>query len=114
MREARATGVELRLVDGALKLRGQAAPELRTALREAKAGVVAILSGDACRQCGVPLPSPAPLGTLLVYGDGTAECVGCADREVGRILAAAEQAVASPDALNDPAELMLQPGGLAL
>src|SRR4051812_4137630 len=84
MREARATGVELRLVDGALKLRGQAAPELRTALREAKAGVVAILSGDACRQCGVPLPSPAPLGTLLVYGDGTAECVGCADREVGR------------------------------
>ena len=43
----------------------------------------------------------------VTYADGTAECQPCADREVGRIVAAAERVTQSADALGDEAELML-------
>src|SRR3954454_16206075 len=109
VRQARTTGVELQLVDGNVKLRGPTTPEFRAALREHKAEIVAVLAGGACRQCGTPLlPAPAPRGSLLVFGDGTAECMACADREVGRLLAGGRRAVESPDALADPAEAMLR------
>ena len=58
---------------------------------------------DRCRWCGVPLAWPAPVGIIL--GDGSAECHACADREVWRLMAAADRALNSPDALADPAEL---------
>jgi hypothetical protein len=113
LREATAAGIELRLVDGSVKVRGTPAPELRAALREVLPEVAAILSGDVCRCCGAPLPSRSSLGVLVVFGDGTAECMACADREVGRLMTAGRRAVESADALGDPAELMLQHGSLS-
>ena len=101
--EASRAGVSLRLVDGKAKVAGDVAPELLARLREHKAGIVAILAGDACRWCGVPLAWPQPVGFVL--GDGSAECHACADRELWRLMAAADRAVSSPDALADPAEL---------
>jgi hypothetical protein len=44
VRAAHSAGVELRLVDGAVKMRGTAPPELREALRSAKAEVAALLA----------------------------------------------------------------------
>lgn len=105
LRSATAAGVELALVDGVLKVRGALPDALRTALRERKAEVAAILRGDACRWCGSPLPWPYPAG--IVLGDGSAECMACADREVWRLLAAADRVVNSPEALADPGELMI-------
>jgi hypothetical protein len=63
-------------------------------------------AADRCRCCGDHLAWPGPVGVIL--SDGTAECMSCGDREVGRLRAAAERAVASPDALVDPAEVMLR------
>ena len=109
LREAAQAGVSVRLSDGKPRVAGTPSPELLARLREAKAEIIAVLAGGACRQCGTPLlPAPAPRGSLLVFGDGTAECMACADREVGRLFAAARRAVESPDALADPAEVMLR------
>lgn len=111
IREARAAGVEFALVEGAVKLRGCPSPDLRESLRQHRAEILAVLAGNACRCCGEPLAWPGPVGVIL--GDGSAECHACADREVWRLLAAGERVVNSPDALADPAEMMLQTGGLA-
>jgi hypothetical protein len=108
VREARTAGLELRLVAGAVKVRGQPEPDLLARLRGAKPEVTAILKGDACRTCGVPLAWPRALG--VVFADGTAECMRCCDQEVERLLASGQRA-ANPDLASDPAELMLQPGG---
>ena len=62
--------------------------------------------GDSCKHCGEPLAWPRPVGVILA--DGTAECMACFEREAWRILAAAERVVNSPDALADPAELMVR------
>ena len=48
----------------------------------------------------------------LVFADGTAECMRCEAREVERLLAAGRRAVESPDALADPAEVMLRAGSV--
>ena len=96
----------MRLADGKPKVAGNPSPELLARLREHKAEIVEILKGDRCRWCGELLAWPGPAG--VVFGDGTAECMPCVDREVSRIRASAERAVASPDALADPAEVMLR------
>ena len=80
--------------------------ELVAALRNHKGEIIEILRGDRCRQCGAPLPWPDPAG--IVLADGTAECMAGAARELGRLLAAAERAVADPDALADEAELTIR------
>lgn len=111
LREASQDGVAIRLADGKPKVAGNPSPELLARLREFKPAIIEILKGDACRWCGVPLNWPRPVG--ITFADGTAECMMCADAEVERIWRAAERATQSPDAHADPAELMLQPGGLA-
>ena len=51
-------------------------------------------------------------GNALAFGDRTSAHLTCADQfEGARLLAAGERAVNSPDALADPAEIMLH-GGL--
>jgi hypothetical protein len=111
-RAAHSIGVRLTLRGEHIEWTAARAPtdDLLTTLRDHKPAIVAILRGDACRSCGERLAWPGPAG--IVLGDGTAECMPCADREVWRLLAAAERVVASPNALADPAELMLRPGGL--
>ena len=104
--EAWRAGVSLRLVDGKARVRGTIALDLLERLRDHKVDIIEILSGDRCRTCGEHLPWPAPAG--VIFADGTAECMACADREVGRLLAAGERSVASPDALADEAEIMLR------
>ena len=106
LREAAQAGVTVRLADGKPKVGGNPPPELLARLREHKAEIVEILKADRCRWCGEPLRWPGPAGVVL--GDGLAECMPCVDREVGRIWASAERAVESPDALTDPAEVMLR------
>ena len=70
---------------------------------------------DRCARCGAP-PGPLEIGGADARGW---VCDACLDRagllelvplasEVERLILAAERAVASPDALADPAELMLR------
>jgi hypothetical protein len=59
------------------------------------------------------LPAGLALATLRAHGRmlrlvEAIDSQPCADRKAGRILAAAERAVASPNALLDPAEVMLR------
>ena len=106
VREARAAGVSLRLVGGKAKVAGDPSAELLARLRAHNAEIVEILSADRCRHCGVSLAWPGPAGIIL--GDGTAECQPCADAEAWRLLEAGRRAVEIPDALADPAEVMLR------
>jgi hypothetical protein len=106
IQKAQAEGVELTLAHGVLKARGPIGRDLRGSLRQHRAAIIEILAGDRCRYCGAHLPWPAPGG--VIFADGTAECMPCADREVGRLLAAGERAVNSPDALADEAEIMIR------
>jgi hypothetical protein len=106
LREAAQVGVTVRLVEGKPKVAGNPPPELLARLREHKPEIVEILKADRCRWCGEILRWPGPVGVVL--GDGLAECMPCVDREVARIWASAERAVESPDALSDPAEVMLR------
>lgn len=103
--EAARVGVSLRLVDGKAKVGEDVPPELLARLREHKAEIVAILAGDRCRWCGVALAWPGPVGVTLL--DGTAECHACADREVWRLMASADRAVA-PALAADEAEVMIR------
>ena len=108
LREAGRAGVTLRLVDGQPKLSGSPSPELLAPLRAHKPELMALLSGGGCRRCGATLPpAPAPLGSLIVFADGSAECMPCAERKVGRLLAAGRRAV-NPALAADPAEVMLR------
>ena len=72
-------------------------PTVPTAKRDA---------GARCRWCGDWLAWPGPSGVVL--GDGAAECMPCADREVWRLMMAGDRAVHSPDALADAAEVMIR------
>lgn len=63
-------------------------------------------AGTRCSWCGEWLAWPGPAG--IVLGDGTAECMPCADGEVWRLMEAGDRAVNSPDALADPAELTVR------
>jgi hypothetical protein len=69
-----------------------------------------LLPGDACRQCGVPLPSPAPLGTLLVYGDGTATPSGVRVAR-GELSEESELSALALDGAGDPAASCACGGG---
>jgi hypothetical protein len=108
LREARRAGISFSTQDGAVCLAAvtQPSPDLIAALREHKGDVIAILSGNACRWCGEQLAWPRPVG--VTFADGTAECHACADAEIERLWLAAERVVASPDALADPAEVVLR------
>src|SRR4051794_34849778 len=95
--EAAASDLQLWYEGGAVRWRGYSSAELLARLRSHKAEIIELLRGDVCRRCGGHLAWPR-LGVGVVFGDGTAECMGCADREVGRLLAAGRRAVESPDA----------------
>src|SRR4051812_26411743 len=84
------------MVDGKPKVGGAPSADLLARLREAKPELVELLRGDRCRWCGDRLAWPGPAG--IVFADGTAECLRCEAREVGRLLAAGERNVESPDA----------------
>src|SRR5215213_11036380 len=112
--EAEAAGVTLTLSGCEVHLEAAAAPppELLARLRAARVEVVEILRGDRCRWCGNRMGWPVPDG--VVEGTGTALHHHCYEAtEVERLMAAGRRAVASADALADPAELMLRPGGLS-
>ena len=77
----------------------------------------AAAAGGAVVGSEVRLPAGLPAGLALATLRAHArmlrlveaiESQPCADREAGRILTAAERAVASPNALLDPAEVMLR------
>lgn len=108
LRRAFEAGVRVGLDGNHVRLTATYPPgsELLAALRTHKGEIIEILRGDRCRLCGAPLPWPEPAGIVLI--DGTAECMPCADRGAWRVLAAAERAVASPDALADEAELTIR------
>ena len=106
LREAAQAGVTVRLIEGKPKVAGNPPPELLARLREHKPAIIEILNADRCRHCGEPLAWPGPAG--IVLGDGTAECQRCADVEVWRLFESGRRAVESPDALADPAEVMLR------
>ena len=105
--EARAAGVTLRLAGSTPKVAGSPSPELLARLRAARVEVVELLRGDRCRWCGGHMGWPAPVG--VVEGTGASlhhHCYHTA--EVERLLAAGRRAAASPDALADPAEVLLR------
>ena len=106
LREAAAAGVTIRIVEGRAKVEGKPEPELLARLRETKAAIVEILTATRCRLCGERLRWPGPVG--VTYADGTAECQPCADAEAWRLFEAGRRAAESPDALADPAEVMLR------
>jgi hypothetical protein len=59
-----------------------------------------------CRYCGAFAGWPGP---AMAFADGSSAHVACYERaEVERLLAAARRVVESPDALADPAELLLR------
>src|SRR3954470_17498821 len=105
--EARAAGVTLRLSGATPKVVGHPTPELLARLRGARVELVEMLRGERCRWCGERMGWPGPAG--IVEGTGTAMHHSCYQRsEVERLLAAGRRAVESPDALADPAEVMLR------
>ena len=85
--EARADGIGLRLADGKPKVSGNPSPELLARLRAHK---------------------PELIEAGITFADATAECQPCADAEAWRLFEAGRRAVKSPDALADPAEVMLR------
>jgi hypothetical protein len=90
----------------------QAPPEaFLVRLAAAKPVLVQLLDGSLCRHCFERMDWRS--GNSLAFGDGTAAHLTCADQlEVARLLAAGRRAVSSPDALADPAEVMLHGGPL--
>ena len=105
VREARAAGVELRLVDGTVKVRGKPAPELLARLREHKASYRRHPTRRRLPLLWRAAGWPGPAG--VVFADGTAECMRCCDDEVERLLAAGRRAV-NPELAADPAEVTLR------
>jgi hypothetical protein len=97
---AREAGLSLAAENGALRCRPAPSPELLERLRASKNELLQVLTGAHCRRCGERMAWLQPVG--VVYADGTAEHHEC------RIWAAARRAVESPDALADPAEVMLR------
>ena len=62
---------------------------------------------NSCRHCGGDIDWCRGLG--LAFADGTIAHVACDDgAEVARLLEAGRRVVESPDALADPAELMVR------
>jgi hypothetical protein len=72
----------------------------------------AVHSGiDLCQHCGEGIDWQA--GHSLAFADGALAHVACADAfEVARLRTASRRTVDSPDALADPAEVMLHGGPL--
>jgi hypothetical protein len=62
---------------------------------------------NTCRHCGGPLDWPRPGG--VAFADGRSAHLRChVEGEFARLVAAAERAVLSPDALADEAELTIR------
>jgi hypothetical protein len=101
LRAAAQAGVTLRLVDGKSRVSGVPSPDLLARLRANKDELTQILTGDRCRGCGERLDYQRDWNTRA-FADGTGMCGPC------YYLEAAERALHSPDALTDPAEVMLR------
>jgi hypothetical protein len=104
-----AAGVQLRVEPGgAVKVLARpndVPPDLLAALRAHKTELAAVLAGDACRWCGLPMGWPGPVGVVLA--DGTAMHTRCGEEfHVERIKRLAENAF-SREALADQAEVMI-------
>ena len=85
----------------------QLPPELLARARAAKPELIALLRHALTCTCCSSTPARAEIGGFDLAGWRCNACL----TEAG-LLAAGERAVAAPDALADPAELMLRPGGL--
>ncbi len=110
--EAAVLGVTLSTVDGFIDWSAKQAPPeaFLVRLSAAKPELVQLLDGSLCRLCFEHMEWRS--GNSLAFADGTAAHLTCADQlEAARLLAAGRRAVSSPDALADPAEIMLH-GGL--
>ena len=67
---------------------------------------VDMAQSDTCLQCSSRIGWPQPDG--VVFADGNAIHPGCYEQaEVDRLLETGRRSVESPDALTDPAEVML-------
>jgi hypothetical protein len=111
--EAAVLGVTLCAADGFIDWSAKQAPPeaFLVRLAAAKPVLVQLLDGSLCRHCFERMDWRS--GNSLAFGDGTAAHLTCADQlEVARLLAAGRRAVSSPDALADPAEVMLHAGPL--
>jgi hypothetical protein len=103
---ARGAGVRLRLAgDCKVKVQASTPSEPLDRLCAYKLDLAALLRRDACRYCGEPMGWPQPVGAVFV--DGTAAHRLCDEAaEVARIKPLAANAL-SPEAMNDPAEMMV-------
>ena len=106
LREAAQAGVTVRLAEGKPKVAGNPPPELLARLRENKAAIVTILIGDACRWCGEILRWPRPAG--IIFADGLASACRVLSRGRPHLARRGAVTIESPDALSDPAEVMLR------
>jgi hypothetical protein len=76
-------------------------------LRHRKPALLGVLMGDLCMYCEDAIDWRRPYG--VTFGDGTAAHLGCYEEaEVARVCEAARRAVLSPDAIADPAEVMIR------
>jgi hypothetical protein len=110
--EARASGHQLRVADGKVKVTGKPERGLLERLRQHKAELVELLDGRRCRHCGEPVTDQHwrhRAGALaLPFADGMVAHVECHEQaEVDRILAAARRAVRA-ELADDPGEVALR------
>lgn len=105
--EARAAGVNIRLVDGKPRVKGEPPPQLLARLRAAKGELASLLAGEMCRHCGAALDWLQP--GALAFADGTGAHLPCHERaEVERLHRAAERVVAGVMATSDDGELLVE------
>jgi hypothetical protein len=108
---AREAGLELRAGDGGtvrvLARPSTVPPPLLAALRAEKPGLLALLTGRACRRCGRAV-GPGRAADRARFADGTASHEGCEDHwRVADAVRRARHAL-TPEALADPAELVVR------
>ena len=108
LRAAAELGVHLSVSGGFIEWEAALEPpgDFLAKVAAVKPALIEILRGDRCLRCAERLAWPAAAG--ITFADATSECMACADREAGRLLEAGRRAVKSPDALADPAEVMLR------
>jgi hypothetical protein len=106
---ARDTGVRLEPRDGgAVRVLGRpedVPPDVLAALRAHKTALFDLLTGRACRRCGEPIVNRRP--DWLAFADHTAAHVVCEDRWYVEDVKRRAQLAFSPEAMADPAEVMV-------
>ena len=75
LREARTTGITLRLAGDTVKVGGALSPEFLARLRAHKLELAELLQGDRCRYCGERLVWSRP--GAVAFGDGAAAHLTC-------------------------------------